>query len=190
MAEEKTTNEEEVVEATEEVATEEPVETTQDEKIKKKKKKISKEAEELAKLTEEFSKYKEMHLRTLAEYDNFRKRSANEKTAVYGNAVSDSVNAILPVADNIDRALAQENASAEDLKKGIEMIANQFSATFEKLGITSVGEVGEEFSPELHNAVAHIENDELGENTVSAVFQKGYKLGDKVVRHAMVQVAN
>lgn len=126
----------------------------------------------------------------LPEYDNFRKRSANEKNAVYNNAVSDTINAILPVADNIDRALAQENVSAEDMKKGVEMIANQFKASFEKLGIREVGQVGEPFDPALHNAVAHIESDELGENVISAVFQKGYMLGDKVVRHAMVQVAN
>mgnify|MGYP002305759736 FL=1 len=126
----------------------------------------------------------------LAEYDNFRKRSANEKNAVYNNAVSDTINAILPVADNIDRALAQENVSAEDMKKGVEMIASQFKASFEKLGIREVGQVGEPFDPALHNAVAHIESDELGENVISAVFQKGYMLGDKVVRHAMVQVAN
>ena len=116
--------------------------------------------------------------------------SVPQKNAVYNNAVSDTINAILPVADNIDRALAQENASAEDMKKGVEMIANQFKASFEKLGIREVGQVGEPFDPALHNAVAHIESDELGENVISTVFQKGYMLGDKVVRHAMVQVAN
>ena len=141
-------------------------------------------------LAGEFDSHKQQHLRVLAEYDNFRKRSANEKNAVYNNAVSDTINAILPVADNIDRALAQENASAEDMKKGVEMIASQFKASFEKLGIREVGQVGEPFDPALHNAVAHIESDELGENVISAVFQKGYMLGDKVVRHAMVQVAN
>ena len=144
----------------------------------------------LERLQAEFDSHKQQHLRVLAEYDNFRKRSANEKNAVYNNAVSDTINAILPVADNIDRALAQENVSAEDMKKGVEMIANQFKASFEKLGIREVGQVGEPFDPALHNAVAHIESDELGENVISAVFQKGYMLGDKVVRHAMVQVAN
>ena len=151
------------------------------EKEKKKSEKIPKE---------DYDSHKQQHLRVLAEYDNFRKRSANEKNAVYNNAVSDTINAILPVADNIDRALAQENVSAEDMKKGVEMIANQFKASFEKLGIREIGQVGEPFDPALHNAVAHIESDELGENVISAVFQKGYMLGDKVVRHAMVQVAN
>ena len=141
-------------------------------------------------LQAEFEAHKQQYLRVLAEYDNFRKRSANEKTGVYNNAVSDTVNAILPVADNIDRALAQENASAEDMKKGVEMIANQFKACFEKLGIREIGAVGEPFDPTIHNAVAHIDSEELGENVIAAVFQKGYMLGDKVVRHAMVQVAN
>ena len=94
------------------------------------------------------------------------------------------------MADNIDRALAQENASAEDMRKGVEMIANQFKACFEKLGIAEIGAVGESFDPNFHNAVSHIEDESLGENVIAAVFQKGYKLGDKVVRHAMVQVAN
>lgn len=167
---------------------EESAKAAEKEKKKKKSEKIPKE--DYDRLQAEFDSHKQQHLRVLAEYDNFRKRSANEKNAVYNNAVSDTINAILPVADNIDRALAQENASAEDMKKGVEMIASQFKASFEKLGIREVGQVGEPFDPALHNAVAHIESDELGENVISAVFQKGYMLGDKVVRHAMVQVAN
>ena len=147
-------------------------------------------ADQLEKLQKEFEEHKQQHLRVLAEYDNFRKRSQNEKNGVYNNAISDAVNAILPVADNIDRALAQENASAEDMRKGVEMIANQFKACFEKLGITEIGAAGETFDPNFHNAVSHIDDENLGENVIAAVFQKGYKLGDKVVRHAMVQVAN
>ena len=180
MAEEKKPVQESEQEANTEPA-EESAKAAEKEKKKKKSEKIPKE---------EFDSHKQQHLRVLAEYDNFRKRSANEKNAVYNNAVSDTINAILPVADNIDRALAQENVSAEDMKKGVEMIASQFKASFEKLGIREVGQVGEPFDPALHNAVAHIESDELGENVISAVFQKGYMLGDKVVRHAMVQVAN
>ena len=113
--------------------------------------------------------------------------------------------ALLPIADNIERALSQENASGEDMKKGVEMIEAQIKAAFEKLGITAVGEAGEAFDPKLHNAVgeageafypklhnavAHIEDESLGENVISAVFQKGYLLGGRVVRFAMVQVAN
>ncbi|MGI6255563.1 MAG: nucleotide exchange factor GrpE [Acutalibacter sp.] len=145
---------------------------------------------ELEKLRKEFEEHKQQHLRVLAEYDNFRKRSQNEKNAIYNNAVSDTVQAILPIADNIERALSQENASAEDMRKGVEMIESQIQACFEKLGITEMGQVGEAFDPNLHNAVAHIEDEALGENVIAAVYQKGYKLGDRVVRHAMVQVAN
>ena len=130
------------------------------------------------------------YLRLAAEYDNFRKRTANEKSAIYNNAVSDTVKELLPIADNIERALGQENASAEDMKKGVEMIEHQIQACFEKLGLTEMGKVGEAFDPNLHNAVAHIEDGSLGENVIAAVYQKGYKLGDRVVRHAMVQVAN
>lgn len=141
-------------------------------------------------LAAELAAQKEQYLRVLAEYDNFRKRTANEKAGVYHSAVSDTVQAILPIADNIDRALEQENASAEDMRKGVEMIRAQIGAAFEKLGITPMGEVGESFDPNRHNAVAHIEDESLGENVIAAVYQKGYLLGDRVVRPAMVQVAN
>ena len=151
---------------------------------------VSEDRRELEKLQAEFEAHKEQHLRVLAEYDNFRKRTLNEKTAIYNNAVSDTVKELLPIADNIERALGQENASAEDMKKGVEMIEHQIQACFEKLGLEEMGKVGEAFDPNLHNAVAHIEDEALGENVIAAVYQKGYKLGDRVVRHAMVQVAN
>ncbi len=157
---------------------------------KEKKKKASPDREKLQKLQEEFEAHKQQHLRVLAEYDNFRKRTQNEKNAIYNNAVSDTVQAILPIADNIERALSQENASAEDMRKGVEMIEAQIAAAFEKLGIKAIGEAGETFDPAVHNAVAHIDDESLGENVISAVYQKGYLLGDRVVRHAMVQVAN
>ena len=144
----------------------------------------------LEKLQAELDAQKDQYLRVLAEYDNFRKRTAAEKAGIYNNAVSDTVQAILPFADNIERALGQENASAEDMRKGVEMIQAQIEAAFEKLGIAETGAVGETFDPNLHNAVAHIEDEDLGENVISAVFQKGYTLGGRVVRHAMVQVAN
>lgn len=156
----------------------------------KKKKKGSPEKEELEKLKKEFEEHKQQYLRVLAEYDNFRKRTQSEKTSIYNNAVSDTVQAILPIADNIERALSQENASAEDMFKGVEMIENQIKAAFEKLGIKESGTVGEPFDPQYHNAVAHIDDENLGENVIAAVYQKGYVLGDRVVRHAMVQVAN
>lgn len=177
-------------EAVEQECAPEAEKETKQEGSKKKREKKSKEKEELEKLKEEFAQFKQNHLRVLAEYDNFRKRTANEKAQIYGNAVSDTVNAILPVADNIERALAQEHASAEDMIKGVEMISNQFNECFQKLNIVPIGQVGEAFDPSVHNAVSHIDDDSLGENVVSAVFQKGYKLGDRIVRHAMVQVAN
>lgn len=150
----------------------------------------SQDREDLEKLQKEFDEHKQQYLRVLAEYDNFRKRTAHEKDAIYNNAVSDTVQAILPIADNIERALSQENASAEDMKKGVEMIEAQIKSAFEKLGVTEIGQAGDPFDPNLHNAVAHIDDESLGENVIAAVYQKGYKLGDRVVRHAMVQVAN
>ena len=105
------------------------------------------EETELAKLQKEFEEHKQQHLRVLAEYDNFRKRTQNEKNAIYNNAVSDTVQALLPVADNIERALGQENASAEDMRKGVEMIENQIQDCFEKLGLVEMGRVGENFDP-------------------------------------------
>lgn len=162
----------------------------QPEEKEKPKKKTKKLDDALEKLSAEFDAYKEQHLRVLAEYDNFRKRTQSEKASIYNNAVSDTIQAILPIADNIQLALGQENASADDLKKGVEMIETQIEAVFQKLGITETGKVGETFDPKLHNAVAHIEDENLGENVIAAVYQKGYLLGDRVVRHAMVQVAN
>lgn len=150
----------------------------------------SKLSEELEKLRQELDEHKQQYLRVLAEYDNFRKRTANEKSAIYNNAVSDTVQAILPIADNIGLALEQENASAEDMRKGVEMIQAQIDASFEKLGITTVGKVGETFDPNLCNAIAHVEDESQEENVISQVYQKGYMLGDRVVRHAVVQVTN
>lgn len=174
----------------EETITEQAAENTEADEKKKKKKKSSPEKEALEKLQAEFEEHKQQHLRVLAEYDNFRKRTSNEKNSIYNNAVSDTVQAILPIADNIERALSQENASAEDMRKGVEMIETQILSVLEKLGIQEVGKEGDSFDPSLHNAVAHIEDENLGENVIAAVYQKGYRLGDRVVRHAMVQVAN
>ena len=168
----------------------EAAEPAAEEKAEKKKKKEKVSKEDYDRLQAEFESHKQQYLRVLAEYDNFHKRSAAEKTGVYNNAVSDTVNAILPVADNIDRALAQQNASAEDMKKGVEMISNQFKASFEKLNIHEVGAVGDAFDPNFHNAVMHTEDENLGENVIGQVFQKGFKLGEKIIRFAMVQVAN
>ena len=137
-------------------------------------------------------KYNEEHdsyLRLAADYDNFRKRSAKEKEALYSMGKADAVEKLLPVYDNLERALNQETQD-EAYKKGVEMTMTQLTQIFEGLGVEIFGAVGDEFDPNLHNAVMHTEDEEAKENTITQVFQKGFKLGEKVVRFAMVQVAN
>ena len=147
------------------------------------------EAPEVNPFEEKYNAERDAHLRLAAEYDNYRKRTAKEKEASYGNGKADAVAKMLPVYDNLERALNQPTEDAA-YKKGVEMTMNELVKIFASLGVEIFGEVGEEFDPNLHNAVMHIESDELGENTISTVFQKGFKIGDKVVRFAMVQVAN
>ena len=132
---------------------------------------------------------RDAHLRLAAEYDNYRKRTAKEKEASYSLGKADAVAKLLPVYDNLERALLQPTEDAA-YKKGVEMTMNELVKIFTALGVEIFGQVGEEFDPNIHNAVMHIENEELGDNTIAAVFQKGFKIGDKVVRFAMVQVAN
>jgi len=132
---------------------------------------------------------KEQFLRLAAEYDNYRKRTAKEKENLWTDAKADTVQAFLPVYDNLERALKQETAD-EAYKKGVEMTMNQLKEVFAKLGITEIEAEGKPFDPNLHNAVMHIEDENLGENTVAQVFQAGFMLGEKVIRFAMVQVAN
>ena len=132
---------------------------------------------------------KEQFLRLAAEYDNYRKRTAKEKENLWTDAKADTVQAFLPVYDNLERALKQETAD-EAYKKGVEMIMSQLKEVFAKLGITEIEAQGKPFDPNLHNAVMHIEDENLGENTVAQVFQAGFMLGEKVIRFAMVQVAN
>ena len=129
------------------------------------------------------------HLRLAAEYDNFRKRTVKEKEASYSNGKADAVAKMLPVYDNLERALNQPTEDAA-YKKGVEMTMNELVKIFTGLGVEIFGNVGEEFDPNIHNAVMHTEDESLGENTISMVFQKGFKIGEKVVRFAMVQVAN
>ena len=138
---------------------------------------------------EKYNAEHDQFLRLAAEFDNFRKRTIKEKEASYGLGKADTVGKLLPVYDNLERALNQETTDAA-YKKGVEMTMAELVKIFNGLGVEIFGEVGDNFDPELHNAVMHIENEELGENTIAAVFQKGFKLGDKVVRFAMVQVAN
>ena len=138
---------------------------------------------------EKYNAEHDAHLRLAAEYDNFRKRTVKEKEASYGNGKADAVAKMLPVYDNLERALNQETSDVA-YKKGVEMTMNELVKIFTGLGVEIFGNVGEEFDPNLHNAVMHIDSEELGENTIAMVFQKGFKIGDKVVRFAMVQVAN
>ena len=132
---------------------------------------------------------KDQFLRLAAEYDNYRKRTAKEKESLWTDAKADTVQAFLPVYDNLERALKQDTAD-EAFKKGVEMTMNQLKEVFARLGITEIEAEGKPFDPNLHNAVMHIEDENLGENTVAQVFQAGFMLGDKVIRFAMVQVAN
>ena len=138
---------------------------------------------------EKYNAERDAHLRVAAEFDNFRKRTIKEKEASYGNGKADAVAKMLPVYDNLERALNQPTEDAA-YKKGVELTMNELVKIFTGLGVEIFGSVGDSFDPNLLNAVMHIENEELGENTIAAVFQKGVKLGDKVVRFAMVQVAN
>ena len=138
---------------------------------------------------EKYNAERDAHLRVAAEFDNFRKRTVKEKEASYGNGKADAVAKMLPVYDNLERALNQETSDAA-YKKGVEMTMNELIKIFTSLGVEIFGNVGDEFDPNLHNAVMHIDSEELGENVIAQVFQKGFKIGEKVVRFAMVQVAN
>ncbi len=138
---------------------------------------------------EKYNAEHDSYLRLAADYDNFRKRTVKEKEQSYGNGKADAVEKLLPVYDNLERALNQPTEDAA-YKKGVELTFTQLVGIFQALGVEIFGEVGEAFDPNLHNAVMHIDDGEAGENTIVQVFQKGFKLGDKIVRFAMVQVAN
>ena len=150
------------------------------------------EAEETPEVNEWEEKYNaehDAHLRLAADYDNFRKRTIKEKEQSYGNGKADAVEKLLPVYDNLERALNQPTED-EAYKKGVEMTMTQLVNIFAGLGVEIFGNVGDAFDPNIHNAVMHTVDEALGENVISQVFQKGFRLGDKIVRFAMVQVAN
>ena len=138
---------------------------------------------------EKYNAERDAHLRLAAEFDNFRKRTIKEKEASYGNGKADAVAKMLPVYDNLERALNQPTEDAA-YKKGVELTMTELVKILNGLGVEIFGNVGEAFDPNLHNAVMHIDSEELGENVIAQVFQKGFKIGEKVVRFAMVQVAN
>ena len=148
--------------------------------------------EETNELIEAQKKAEELNdrlLRTMAEYDNFRKRTQKEKESIYPDAISFAVQAMLPVIDNFEFALKSE-CSDENFKKGMEMIYGQMLESLKSLNVSEINPVNEPFDPEQHNAVMHVEDESVEENTVVEVLRKGYKLGDKVIRFAMVKVAN
>ncbi len=142
------------------------------------------------KLTEELAAEHDRLLRVMAEYDNFRKRSQKEKEQAYGDTKASTIGEFLPVYDNFMRAMNAEAVDLDSFKKGIEMIFNQYGETLKKLGVEAFGEKGDEFDPNIHNAVMHGEDDTLPENSISDVFSTGYKMGDRVIRPAVVKVVN
>ena len=139
---------------------------------------------------EQYQQLNDKYIRVLAEYDNYRKRTDREKAATYDSATADTIAQFLPVVDNMELALAQADCSAEDLRKGVQMIQKNLNDILSKMGVAVMGTVGEPFNPEYHQAVSHIEDESLGENVIATVYRKGYRIGDKIVRHATVIVAN
>ena len=180
---------------------EEPREEKASDKRKKDKDAKKKEKEKTYTLTREqmetaelaakqLETVKDQYTRLAAEYDNYRKRTAKEKESIYQDAKIDTIQEFLAVYDNLERAVAAEGGDDSPHKKGMEMIFVQYKKILEKLGVTEIEAKGQPFDPNRHNAVMHIDDENLGENVVAQVFQAGFMLGDKVVRHAVVQVAN
>ncbi|MCH5315125.1 MAG: nucleotide exchange factor GrpE [Eubacterium sp.] len=167
--------------------------SVEEEKQKKTEEALEKETEEKSEdnaLEKELADTKDQLLRVTAEYANFRKRSEKEKSDSYAFATANVVKELLGVIDNFERALSDKTEDYEGLKKGVQMTYDGLMAALEKIGVTAYGEAGEQFDPNFHNAIMHEENESLDENVITDVFQKGYKLNDKVVRPAMVKTAN
>ena len=152
------------------------------------KKKVKKLEEELAAANAKAEELNDRYVRMLAEYDNFRKRSAKEREGIYSDAYIDALTNILPVLDNLERAEGCEDAEA--LKKGLELTLKSFRDTLEKMGVREIEAKGQTFDPNLHNAVMHVEDEAYGENEIAEVLMKGYRKDDKVIRYSMVKVAN
>lgn len=129
-------------------------------------------------------------MRTAAEYDNYRKCTECEKAMIYTDAAADIIERVLPVYDNLERALTQQDGTVEDFHKGIEMVLTQLNGMLEKMGVTAIGQQSEPFGPEVYNAISRTEGENLGENVVAEMLQKDYRIGDHVICHAMVQVTN
>ena len=157
-------------------------------KVKELEKKLSECEGALEEKVQECAETTDKYLRMMAEYDNFRKRSAKEKEGIYADAYADALKSILPIIDNLEKAA--EYKDAEKVSKGVEMILKSASDALGKMGVTSFGAKGEQFDPNRHNAVMHVEDESLEDGVIVDVFQKGYAKGDKILRYAMVTVAN
>ena len=164
-----------------------PAEEPKDEKAPEPK--AAEKSEKKLDPVEELRGANDRYLRLLAEYDNYRKRSQKEKDSLYGDIKASTVTAFLPVYDNLARALAQTTED-EAYRKGVEMIMTQFEQTLTKLGVEKIESLGQTFDPKLHNAVMHVEDEAKGENEIVEVFQEGFRLGEHIIRFAMVKVAN
>ena len=157
-------------------------------KCKKEKKEKKDLGAEIARLESELREQQDKYLRMAAEYDNFRRRSREEKDGIYENALSDTVSELLPIIDNLDRAALYDDG--EKVKEGLVMTAKSVEAVFAKLGVEAFGAPGETFDPNIHNAVLHVEDESLGEGEIVEVYQKGYRKGKHIIRFAMVKTAN
>ena len=190
LNEEETAPEQEAPQA-EETAAEEKTEKAKPKKKKEKGITFTREqVEQMELAVKQLDSVKDQFTRLSAEYDNYRKRTTKEKDNIYQDAKADTIKAFLEVYDNLERAAAAGGDEDSPHKKGLEMIFNQYKTILEKLGVTEIEAKGQEFNPETMNAVMHIDDESLGENMVAQVFQAGFMLGDKVIRYAIVQVAN
>ncbi len=166
-------------------------ETVEDEKpSKQEKKKVKKLEAELAEAQTRIAEAEDKYTRLYAEFDNYRKRSLKEREGIYTDAYVDAVSEILPILDNMERALQYKDTENENITKGLEMIMKSFVETLAKMGVSEIEALGKPFDPNLHNAVMHVDDDAFGEGEIVEVFMKGYIKGDKVLRHSMVKVAN
>ena len=182
------------VEETAAPETEKAAEAEPEKKGKKKKEKgftfTREQVEQMELAAKQLESVKDQYVRLTAEYDNYRKRTAKEKDNIYTDAKADTIKAFLAVYDNLERAAASEGGEDSPHKKGLEMIFSQYKEILKGLGVEEIDAKGKPFDPELHNAVMHIDDENFGENEVAQVFQAGFKMGDKVIRHSIVQVAN
>lgn len=169
--------------------TAEPAEETEKEAAEKTAEPEAEQPDELETLKKQVAELNDKLLRTAAEYDNFRRRSQKEKEAIYSDSKVEIIGKLLPVIDNFERASAAE-ADPENYKKGIEMTVKQLLDALTAMGVEAYGATGESFDPNIHNGVMHVDDETLEENVIADVFIKGYKMGDKVIRHASVKVAN